>query len=321
MNVFIDQNQSYKDDPMLGIYTSLVLAGLVIARPSDTFFFTLPDRLLNNLPNAGIKRLGKTGFRWLDRYRLLRRAKALAVDRLVSPEPVTGNWRIEAIESASGTISARGSITWGGAGIPVLLPGIVQSLSWAAEESIKTQYTAGKSFFLYVGMLGESGGLLDLLKAFSIFKKWQQSNMQLVLTGYTNRETAALAEKLETYKYRQDVVLLENLPLEETARLVAAAYTVLYPSTKGFPLACYAATQWGKALIAADSSSNRATAASAEWIEAGKTAEGFSKAMIAVYRDEQKLKTLAPAPGRADGWSAMLQTLWQQLSVLAGEIG
>ncbi|MDE3249029.1 MAG: glycosyltransferase [Bacteroidota bacterium] len=321
MNVFIDQNQSYKDDPMLGVYTSLVLARLVMARPSDTFVFTSPDSLLNNLPNASFSRLGKTGIAWLDRYRLIRRAKSLGAARLIYPGSVAGNWSIDSVNGVKGPVVPAGNFHFGDAGLPVVLPGVAQPLSWTAEESIKTQYTAGKSFFLYVGVLGESGGVIDLLKAFSVFKKWQQSNMQLVLTGYASQDTNVLAEKLESYKYRQDVIILRNLPLEEVTKLVAAAYALVYPSTSGFPLGCYAATQWGKALIAADSSVNRATAARAEWVAAGEINEAFSTAMIAVYRDEQKLRALAPAPVQTDGWSAMLQTLWQQLSIPARENG
>src|SRR5450755_4519234 len=66
---------------------------------------------------------------------------------------------------------------------------VITSLPWAETESIKTQYTGGRSFFLFIGNIGEQHHLVELLKAFSSFKKWQQSNMQLVIAGYTTAFT------------------------------------------------------------------------------------------------------------------------------------
>ncbi len=63
----------------------------------------------------------------------------------------------------------------------------------------------------------EEAGIVNLLKAFSLFKKRQLSNMKLVLAG------AVTIDKLDSYKYRQDVSLCPETRRDQAA----GAYAVI----------------------------------------------------------------------------------------------
>ena len=171
--------------------------------------------------------------------------------------------------------------------IPLAVEDPIPALSWADAESVKTQYTGGKDFFLFAGDMDEQHQLLELLKAFSLFKKWQQSNMQLVFAGYETNWAEVFEEKLASYKYRGDVVVLNDLPSAETARLIAASYAVVYPCTQAvLPLTIISAVQAGVAVIASDIPVNREATSAACWVDNSILQEGFAKAMMLLYKDE-----------------------------------
>jgi len=56
-------------------------------------------------------------------------------------------------------------------------------LGWEEKESVKAGYADGREYFLFVGGIHPRKNLLNLLKAFSLFKKWQKSNMKLLVAG------------------------------------------------------------------------------------------------------------------------------------------
>lgn len=80
-----------------------------------------------------------------------------------------------------------------------ILPGaarnIFQPVEWELANKIKEKYTGGQEYFLVAGSIHSHKNLLTLLKAFSIFKKWQKSNMKLVITGSTDWQNDTINEK------------------------------------------------------------------------------------------------------------------------------
>ena len=112
-------------------------------------------------------------------------------------------------------------------------------LDHAEKEEIKRKYARGKEYFL-AGLAGVGDeDVINLLKAFSLFKKRQQSNMQLILTGAVNGSAGLVRERLKTYKYREDVHWLEDRPAAEVGQLSRAAYAALLlfdGQTLGAPL-------------------------------------------------------------------------------------
>lgn len=101
-------------------------------------------------------------------------------------------------------------------------------LPWAEKENSKVKYAAGKEYFI-VAVNGLQQNLINLLKAFSRFKKRQQSNIQLVFVGKDLKMDTGFIEQLETFKYRSDVHIYHNFEEDEIIKLISAAYALVHP--------------------------------------------------------------------------------------------
>jgi hypothetical protein len=108
---------------------------------------------------------------------------------------------------------------------------LFQPIRWEQKESIKSIYSNGAEFFLYNGTSSVNGEIVQLLKAFSLFKKRQQTNMKLLIPGSTARSSQSFKQLLVAYKYRDDVAVVEHLSKEQLAAITAAAYAVVHQPT------------------------------------------------------------------------------------------
>ncbi|HET6253837.1 MAG TPA: glycosyltransferase [Puia sp.] len=115
--------------------------------------------------------------------------------------------------------------------IHVLTPVADESIGVIPEiekEKIKAEKAKGREYFLADLTGCGEGEVMNILKAFSLFKKRQQSQMRLVFTG-TIRAAKRMEERLKTYKYRQDVDWPGDAPDSEKLALAGAAYAVVLP--------------------------------------------------------------------------------------------
>jgi glycosyltransferase involved in cell wall biosynthesis len=122
-----------------------------------------------------------------------------------------------------------------------LIPGDhFQVTGWKEKEAIKDKYAEGKEYFLFSGEMHPRNNLVNLLKAFSFFKKRQKSNMQLIISVKASSQKDPFIANIKTYKYRKEVTLLTDLPEKDLAKITAAAYAFIYPvlyeGTAIFPL-------------------------------------------------------------------------------------
>src|SRR5690606_26726896 len=84
--------------------------------------------------------------------------------------------------------------------------------------------------------------IIPLLKAFSLLKKRLRSSMKLMLTGKLTVEGEDIAEAMQTYKFRDDVVWLQKPDEPILARLTAGAYAVVFTGgADGLAVPVYAA--------------------------------------------------------------------------------
>ncbi|HKO81494.1 MAG TPA: glycosyltransferase family 1 protein [Chitinophagaceae bacterium] len=102
-------------------------------------------------------------------------------------------------------------------------------VSESEKEETKKKYTDGKNYFVYIGTIQPQKNLINLLKAFSVFKKRQKSDWKLVLAGSTTPGYKNFSDKLKTYKHRADVVTI-SANEGEAPELIGSAYAFIFPS-------------------------------------------------------------------------------------------
>ncbi len=164
---------------------------------------------------------------------------------------------------------------------------------WEEKELIKEKYADGKAYFLFSGDIDERSNLINLLKAFSFFKKRQRSNMLLLIAGKADE---AFKTALKTYKLRNEVRLFEHLTKEDLAKLTSAAYALVYPVLyTSLALPALQAMQCGIPVIAPDTEALHDVFGNAALYASPGNHEDIAEKMMLVYKDENKANELIKA--------------------------
>lgn len=116
--------------------------------------------------------------------------------------------------------------------IPIAARNIFTELNQENKEATKLVFAAGNEYFLYIGSTHIESNLIQLLKGFSLFKKRLQSSMKLLVIAASTNDDVAIKEKLATYKYKEDVLLLQDISEIDVAKITASAYALIDASLK-----------------------------------------------------------------------------------------
>jgi glycosyltransferase involved in cell wall biosynthesis len=170
---------------------------------------------------------------------------------------------------------------------------IFKPVSETVRQEIKNSYTEGKEYFLYTGAIHPRKNLLNLLKAFSVFKKRQKSNTKLMLAGRLAWKYDSFVESLKNYKYRQDVVMLGYVDEQALVNITGSAYALVYPSLwEGFGVPVLEAMQCGVPVITSSSSPMQEIGADAALYADAHNFENIAEQMMRIYKDENLRKEL-----------------------------
>lgn len=90
----------------------------------------------------------------------------------------------------------------------------------------KEVHAGGKEYFLCLHGLAHVQQAIDLLLAFSVFKKRMRSGMKLIIAG-SLKDSRELEQKLTTYRYRADVLWLHNPDAATMQALLLQAYALV----------------------------------------------------------------------------------------------
>lgn len=190
-------------------------------------------------------------------------------------------------------------------------------ISWEEKEQVKEAYTDGYEYFICVGGISPRKNMLNILKAFSLFKKWHKSNMRLVFAGRLAWQYQYFMEKLKTYKYRNDVVLTGYVTDEILARLTASSYAAIYVSHfEGFGLPILEAMQSGVPVITANNSSMPEVGGDAALYAEADQPDTIAAHMQTLYKNEQiREKMIQKGLERAKqySWEKGANLFWQEI--------
>ena len=192
-------------------------------------------------------------------------------------------------------------------------------LSWEDQIAIKSNTTNGKDYFLVKSDSLLVENFILLLKAFSKFKRWQKSSLQLIIISIQNKNIHLLKQQLTSYKYKEDVQLLTDITAQDYAKLLAASYAFIYPYFQSnLPIAILQALQCKIPVVTQNINNiNLTFADSVEYVNANKIDDIAAK-MILLYKDEnsrnnliEKGKTIAANYH----WNNTCSTLWEAISI------
>jgi|GEM_PF-6229767 len=111
---------------------------------------------------------------------------------------------------------------------PIIL-NIFQPLNWDDSQQVKQVHSSGEDYFL-VNSIGQNLDYsVNILKGFSIFKKWQKSNMKILFLMDNVQE---LQGTIANYKYRDDVHIINQPEEKERANIIASAYCTIHLTTE-----------------------------------------------------------------------------------------
>jgi glycosyltransferase involved in cell wall biosynthesis len=123
------------------------------------------------------------------------------------------------------------------------LPALVFAPAQEDEKAnIKNQLTNGCEYFLCSAAFVNKKNLVNLLKAFSIFKKRFKNQFVLVLSGISVKNHT-LISVISGYKYRNDIVVLPENLMHSSALVMASCYAHIGTADDIYPydiIACFA---------------------------------------------------------------------------------
>jgi hypothetical protein len=146
-----------------------------------------------------------------------------------------------------------------------VIDAIFTPLNWEEKEHIKEKYAEGKAYFLCSG----NSNLINLLKAFSFFKKRQKSNMLL---------------------------LIESPDKAELAKITASAYAMVYPVLyDDMALPALQAIQCNVPVVISDAGALPSVFGEAALYVNPDSHEDIAQKMMLVFKDEDKANELVKA--------------------------
>jgi glycosyltransferase involved in cell wall biosynthesis len=192
---------------------------------------------------------------------------------------------------------------------------IFHPLNIEQKKSIKEKYTEGKEFFIYTGAIQPRKNLVNLLKAFSLFKKRQLSNWKLVLVGRLAWKNDDFLRLLKTYKYREDVIITGYIPESELAQLTGSAYAMIYPSLfEGFGVPVLEAMKSEIPVLTSTNTSMQEISEEAALYFDPLNVTDIADKLMLIYKDEDiRNSMIQKGKKRAKefSWKCTAHLLWQ----------
>ncbi len=161
---------------------------------------------------------------------------------------------------------------------------ILKPIQWEERDKIKEKYSNGCEYF-FSYCYNEALFVLTL-KSFSIFKKWQKSNMKLILKNSMSKEVTLA--KVATYKYKDDVVIIDLDNKLQHQQLLSAAYAMIYTNEiQQFPLPVLEAMSSGVPVIIAGNEAALEVAGDVS-VFSSENPKELAEQLKMVYKNEAK---------------------------------
>jgi len=185
------------------------------------------------------------------------------------------------------------------------------------EEKVKVRYkyAAGRPFFLYIGSMHPRKNILNLMKAFDIFKKASNTDMKLLLVGKAMWSNKDIQSLYHTLKHRHDIHFLGHVKTPELAKIMAAANALTFvPYFEGFGIPLLEAMNCEVPVITSNTTSLPEVAGKAALFVNPDSADAIANAMVQIHKEphiREELIAAALIQRQKFSWDKTAALLWE----------
>lgn len=234
---------------------------------------------------------------WMKRY--IRKASAIAC---------TSNTLLKKIQAMYPEVIEK-SLTTGKGIHPLFTPQKEEAL-----EMFRQQHTNGNAYMVFELTEKNKSAFRIILKAFTIFKKWQRTSIELVCLMRTVSNQPPIPD-FSSYKHRQQVHCMHQPPPEATAAWYAGSYAWIDVDTESrLEEQALCALQTRVPLLSA---SAYPQIPAEGYLKTTPTEQGIAENMMRIYKDEGLRNQLIHAGGeilQQYSWSNMYHVLFSLAS-------
>jgi len=189
------------------------------------------------------------------------------------------------------------------------------------DESVKSEtrkkYTGGRPYFFFVGSMHPRKNLVNLFRAFDLYRKTDNRNTVLLLAGAKKWWTGEIASVYENMEFKDDVIFSGRLETSEMRDVMGSAIALTYVSYfEGFGIPIVEAFRCGTPVITSNITSMPEVGGEAAlYADPFKPGE-IADAMIKIANDDTLREHLIKAGDERAGiftWDQSALRLWQTI--------
>lgn len=186
------------------------------------------------------------------------------------------------------------------------------------QQTTREKFAHAKPYFLFVGALHPRKNLVNLFKAFEIFKEKTGLPHQLVLVGNQKWWTKPIREAFEGNRFKEEILLQGRQPFEQLQKIVASAEAQAYVSYfEGFGIPIVEAFRCNTPVITSNITSMPEVAGDAAMLCDPFNPQEIADSMETIATQKAKRQTLIEkGKKRAElfTWDIAAEKLWQSIT-------
>jgi glycosyltransferase involved in cell wall biosynthesis len=200
---------------------------------------------------------------------------------------------------------------------------VFKPLNQTDIEAVKTLYSNGKPYFLYVGAVHPRKNVDRLITAFDTFKTNTGSDFKLLIGGRVAWQASSVQKAYQSARFQEDILFLGFVEDNILPKIVASAYALVYVSlSEGFGIPLLEAMYCDVPVITSDATSMPEVAGDAAILVNPTNIQSIAEAMEQLA-DNQLLRNSLIEKGRVQrtkfDWNESSEKLYQSIIRIRNE--
>ena len=192
-----------------------------------------------------------------------------------------------------------------------------KSIAENEKEYIRGKFTNNESYFIFVGALHPRKNVINLFKAFDLFKKETKSTNKLLIVGERYWWNDEMKASFETLTYKRDIVFTGHVQSEELNQLYGAAEAFVFVSYfEGFGIPLVEAMKCETPIVCSNATCLPEVAGDAAVYVDPFSIEDIAQGMVTIHQDSalrEKLIKKGRERSNLFSWDKTAKQVWESI--------